>query len=297
MSKEIKNIGVSIRQKLLFIAKKSGRDYNSLLNQFFQERFLYKLSISPYTNNFILKGALLLLSYNIERTRPTKDIDFLGKSVNNDIVEIKKIISKICSIKTSDEIEFITAEIKAERIKEDAQYGGIRMHIPYKLHTIKGAIQIDIGFGDKIIGGPIKAEFPVLLDFPSPLINVYSIETALAEKFEAIVKLNFQSSRLKDFFDVIHIASHYNFKSDSLASALNETFTARKTNIDDRKTVFSDEFKFDKKKESQWNAFLTKNKITFDKSFPEVIAMIEQFINPVFNYKSHNWNSEEWKWE
>ncbi len=179
MSKEIKNIGVSIRQKLLSIAKKSGSDYNALLNQFFQERFLYKLSISPYKNNFILKGALLLLPYNIARTRLTKDIDFLGKSIDNDIDEIKNIISDICSIKTSDGIEFIVHEIKAQRIKEDAQYGGIRLHIPYKLHTIKGVIQIDIGFGDKIIGGPVKAEFPVLLDFPAPLINVYSIETAV----------------------------------------------------------------------------------------------------------------------
>ncbi len=297
MSKEIKNIGVSIRQKLLSIAKKSGSDYNALLNQFFQERFLYKLSISPYKNNFILKGALLLLPYNIARTRPTKDIDFLGKSIDNDIDEIKNIISDICSIKTSDGIEFIVHEIKAQRIKEDAQYGGIRLHIPYKLHTIKGVIQIDIGFGDKIIGGPVKAEFPVLLDFPAPLINVYSIETAVAEKFEAIVKLNFQTSRLKDFFDLVHIASNYNFKSDSLFNSLKETFTARKTNIDDRKSIFSNEFKLDKKKESQWKAFLTKNKITFNKSFPEVVTMIEQFINPVFNSKSLNWNPGIWKWK
>lgn len=297
MSKEIKNIGVSIRQKLLSIAKKSGRDYNALLNQFFQERFLYKLSVSHYKNNFILKGALLLLSYNIERTRPTKDIDFLGKSINNDLDEIKNIISEICSIKTSDGIEFISKEIKAERIKEDAQYGGIRLHIPYKLHTIKGIIQIDIGFGDRISGGPIKSEFPTLLDFPAPLINVYSIETAVAEKFEAIVKLNFQTSRMKDFFDIIHIASNYNFKSNSLALALNATFSARKTNIDDMTDVFSDEFKLDKKKESQWKAFLTKNKITYDKSFLEVISMIEQFINPIFSILSLNWNPEIWKWE
>ncbi len=119
MNKEIKDVGVSIRHKLLFIAKKSNRDYNALLNQFFQERFLYKLSISPYKNNFILKGALLLLSYNIERTRPTKDIDFLGKAIDNDTDEIKNIISEICSIKTSDGIDFITREIKSERIKED----------------------------------------------------------------------------------------------------------------------------------------------------------------------------------
>jgi hypothetical protein len=230
-------------------------------------------------------------------SRPTKDIDFLGKAIDNDPDEIKNIISEICSIKTSDEIEFITSEIKSERIKEDAQYGGIRLHIPYKLHTIKGVIQIDIGFGDKIVGGPIKAEFPVLLDFPSPLINVYSIETAIAEKFEAIVKLNFQTSRLKDFFDIIHIASNYNFKLDSLTNAFKETFAARKTNIDDRKAVFSDEFKFDKKKESQWEAFLTKNKITFNKNFPEVVSMIEQFINPVFNSKLLNWNPQIWKWK
>lgn len=297
MKKEISNTGASIRVKLLNIAKKSNRDYNALLNQFFQERFLYKLSLSPYQNNFILKGALLLMAYDIERTRPTKDIDFLGKSIKNDVGSLKEIIQEICSIKTNDGIEFIKEKISAERIKEESEYGGVRIHIPYQMHTIKGVIQIDIGFGDKIIKGPTKIEFPTLLDMPAPLINVYSLETAIAEKFEAIVKLNFQTSRMKDFFDIDHISTYSAFDSSILLEALTITFKTRGTNLEDRKTIFSEEFKTDNKKESQWKAFLNKSKILSDKNFVDIVNNIEKFIKPIFSIKKLKWNSHKFIWE
>lgn len=297
MKKEISNTGASIRAKLLNIAKKSSRDYNALLNQFFQERFLYKLSLSPYQNNFILKGALLLMTYDIEKTRPTKDIDFLGKSIKNDVESLKDIIQDICSIKTNDGIEFVKEKISAELIKEEAEYGGVRIHIPYQMHTIKGVIQIDVGFGDKIIKGPTKIEFPTILDMPVPLINVYSLETAIAEKFEAIVKLNFQTSRMKDFFDIDHISTYSEFDSSILMEALSITFKTRGTNLEDRKTIFSDEFKSDNKKESQWKAFLNKSKILSDKSFVDIVDNIEKFIEPIFSKKKLKWNPQKFIWE
>lgn len=297
MKREISNTGASIRVKLLNIAKKSNRDYNALLNQFFQERFLYKLSLSPYQNNFILKGALLLMTYDIEKTRPTKDIDFLGKSIKNDVESLKDIIQEICSIKTDDGIEFIKEKISAERIKEEAEYGGVRIHIPYQMHTIKGVIQIDVGFGDKIIKGPTKIEFPTLLDMPAPLINVYSLETAIAEKFEAIVKLNFQTSRMKDFFDIAHISTNSKFDSSILMEALSITFKTRGTNLEDRKTIFSEEYKTDNKKESQWKAFLNKNKILSDNNFVDIVNNIEKFIEPIFSNKKLKWNPQNFIWE
>jgi predicted nucleotidyltransferase component of viral defense system len=297
MKREISNTGASIRVKLLNIAKKSNRDYNALLNQFFQERFLYKLSLSPYQNNFILKGALLLMTYDIEKTRPTKDIDFLEKSIKNDVESLKDIIQEICSIKTDDGIEFIKEKISAERIKEEAEYGGVRIHIPYQMHTIKGVIQIDVGFGDKIIKCPTKIEFPTLLDMPAPLINVYSLETAIAEKFEAIVKLNFQTSRMKDFFDIAHISTNSKFDSSILMEALIITFKTRGTNLEDRKTIFSEEYKTDNKKESQWKAFLNKNKILSDNNFVDIVNNIEKFIEPIFSNKKLKWNPQNFIWE
>ncbi len=268
-----------------------------MLNQFFQERFLYKLSLSSYQNNFILKGALLLMTYNIEKTRPTKDIDFLGKSIKNDVGSLKDIIQDICSIKTNDGIEFIKEKISAELIKEEAECGGVRIHIPYQMHTIKGVIQIDVGFGDKIIKGPTKIEFPTLLDMPAPLINVYSLETAIAEKFEAIVKLNFQTSRMKDFFDIDHISTYSEFDSLILMEALSITFKTRGTNLEDRKTIFSEEYKNDNKKESQWKAFLNKSKIRSDKNFIDIVNSIEKFIEPIFSKNKLKWNPQKFIWE
>lgn len=213
MPKQIKNIGASVRAKLINIATESKRDYNAILRSYLQERFLYRLSISSYKSAFILKGALLLTIGNVSKFRPTKDIDFLSKGISNELDDSIGIIKEIVSIKFDDGIQFILDKITAEKIKEGADYEGVRIHLPYKLDTIKGYLSVDIGFGDKITVGPNEINFPSMLDFPHPKILVYSFETVVAEKFESIVNLNFISSRMKDLYDIIFIAANYKFNS------------------------------------------------------------------------------------
>ena len=298
MKREIKNISVSVRNKLLNIANESNRDYNAILRRYFQERFLYRISISPYRSNFILKGAFLLMVNEISKFRPTKDIDFLVNTLSSEVEECTNVIKEIASINIDDGVEFITENINGKRIKEDADFEGVRVHIPYKMDTIKGYFSIDIGFGDKITNGPYEIEFPVLLDFPSPKIFVYSLESAVAEKFEAIVKLNFVTSRMKDFYDLIFIAKINSFNRKMLMEAIYKTFENRETNLEDRNIIFDENFRNNIQKQTQWQSFLQLNKLDDNISFSEAIDKIQSFLQPIFDSNTkNNWNPDKWKWE
>jgi len=297
-NKEIKNIGASMRNRLLNLSKETGRDYNALLRQFFQERFLYRLSISNYRYVLILKGALLLVSHNISRHRPTRDVDFLGNAVSNKLEDCKSIISEIVKIDAEDGITFDNEKIKAELIAKDSDNNGIRISVPYKMDTIIGNLSIDIGYGDKIVDGPVELYYPSLIDLPSPKLMVYSLESSIAEKFEAIVKLNFQTSRMKDFYDIIFIAGSKSFQSKTLKKALGTTFKTRETELSGRKVIYDEEFKNDKTKQVQWNSFITKNKLDADKEFKKVVEKLEIFIESLFiNDEEKKWNPSKWKWE
>lgn len=298
MKKETKNIAVSVRNRLLNISNESKRDYNALLRHYFQERFLYRVSISPYRSSLVLKGAFLLMTKDVSKFRPTKDIDFLGISLSNKIEECAEIVKEIASINVEDGVEFLTANITCKKIKEDSEIEGVRVHIPYKMDTIKGYFSIDIGYGDIITNGPYEIEFPVLLDFPSPKILVYSLESAVAEKFEAIVNLNFVTSRMKDFYDLIFIAKINSFNSVILSEAIQKTFENRGTALEDIDVVLSNRFKGDIQKQTQWKSFLQLNKVKENINFSEVVSQIQSFIQPIFNSKTkNNWNPDKWKWE
>lgn len=192
MSKE--SLATSVHQKLHRIAKESGRDFNSVQLGYIQERFLYRLSKSDYNNAFILKGALLFVAFNISTLRPTKDIDFLGSSVTNDLNELKEIIKEICSIEYNDAISFDANSIEVSQITGQNEYPGVRVKITASLGSLRNTLWLDFGFGDKLVAGPIEINFPTILDFDAPKIKVYSLESAIAEKFQACVKLNFETS-------------------------------------------------------------------------------------------------------
>ena len=214
-------MGASVRARLLDMAKKTGRDFDAVLVRYFQERFLYRLSRSPYERHFILKGALLFLVYEMPFFRPTKDIDFLGSATSNDMGNIKSMIREIAGLHLPDGVIFYPDSVKAERIKEDADYEGVRVKLEATLSGARKTLQLDIGFGDIVVPGPVEMEFPVLLEgLPVPSLMVYSKESAIAEKFEALVKLNFLTSRMKDVYDILFLASQESFRLATMREAI-----------------------------------------------------------------------------
>lgn len=217
MKKEPTNISASVLARLKNIANKEHLDFNFLLVRFIQERFLARLASSGYINKFVLKGGFLLLAYNIEKARPTKDIDFLGVDVSRDRYDLEHLIKEIVSIDLNDGVRFLNNSIKSEIIKEDADYEGIRIKITAGIGTARNTIQIDFGFGDIVSPHPLQMDFPTLLNKECVKVLAYSKEAIVAEKFEAIAKLTFFNTRMKDFYDVAFLASEFDFDANNLS--------------------------------------------------------------------------------
>ncbi len=247
------NISASVRQRLYNRSEKDQRPFTELLQYYAMERFLYRLSVSSHANRFVLKGALMLKIWETPLHRPTMDIDMLGITSNKE-EEIIAQIRDILSVSViSDGIIYEESTIKTTRILEDADYEGIKVMFQGKLDTAKIHIQIDIGFGDIVFPKPEKANLPTLLDFPAPRLLCYSRESAIAEKFDAMVARGMQNSRMKDFYDIWMLSRQFNFEGHKLAEAIRLTFEQRRTEMPREIEAFSE--KFINSKPAQWSAF------------------------------------------
>jgi len=274
------NIGASIRQKLLNKAKLTKRSFNELLQYYAMERFLYRLSMSDYSDKFILKGALLFRVWNSDAYRSTMDIDMLGKT-NNQGKNISNIIKDVLSIKVEDDgMKFDKNKITSEKITEQADYEGIRIKFQGSLDTVKVKIQIDIGFGDIVYPNPTISSLPTILGAPSPKLFCYSKESCIAEKFETMVKLREINSRMKDFYDMWLLSKQYSFDYKELTKAISSTFAKRGTVLPANIMAFSEEFS--RLKQDQWKAFKNRqDSPEIPDNFSEIINDIHNFLNPV----------------
>ncbi len=209
--KDQKNIAASVRQRLLNRARSDLRPFNELLQYYAMERFLYRLSKSKYANQFILKGALMLRVWEAPEHRPTMDIDMLG-NVSNNQESIRLQIKKILAVDVHlDGLIFDAESVLSQRITEDADYQGVRVRFKGALGTARINVQIDIGFGDIFYPKAKKSELPTMLEYPAPKLLCYSRESAIAEKFEAMVKLGMLNSRIKDFYDIWMLSRQFDF--------------------------------------------------------------------------------------
>ncbi len=291
-------MSASVKERLKTISKENNKEFNKVLRQYIQERFLYRLSKSIYASNFILKGALLFLAYDISRSRPTRDIDFLGRSVSSNLEDIKNIIGEIIEIQYNDGLDFTDNKISVEEIISNGIFGGIRVKLDARLGTIMERIQIDIGFGDTLTNEPVEIEFPTLLEFDVPKIKVYSLETAIAEKFEVIVSLQLVTSRMKDFYDIYFLAENNNFDKKSLKKSINLTFKTRATDLNDRRYIYAEKFKNSKTRNEFWGTFIRRNELDASKTFSEIVDFLNHFLEPVLTGDSNveRWDHSEQKW-
>ena len=226
----IKNMGASVRSRLLNLSKQHRQPFDLLLNNYVLERFLYRLSQTRYRDRFILKGAMLLTKWFEDPLRPTRDLDFLAIG-NDDQDEMVRIFKEICDVSYNDGVVFDQDSIKVERIREESEYGGLRITATAKIDTAQIRVVIDIAFGDSVEPGLQEMDLPVLLDFPAPHLRAYVPETVIAEKFQAMVMLGRANSRMKDLYDIWVLSRNFEFKGDKLPRAIAATFARRKTEI------------------------------------------------------------------
>lgn len=298
MKKNPANIKASVRTLLQNKAKEANLPFAEILQYYGMERFLYRFSRSQYADKFILKGALMFTVWQLPQRRTTLDIDFLAHYDNN-IAAIEKVIRDVCKISViSDGLVFDSAAIKGQKIKEDADYEGVRVKFRGFLERACIPMQIDVGFGDTIYPKPKLIDYPAILDFPKPHLKGYPAETVVSEKFEAMVKLGLLNSRMKDFYDIWLVMRHFDFNGSTLAEALKRTFRRRKTDIPDSRFLFDEEIYNEKSdRQTLWKAFLKKRDI---KHAPEKLAAtakeIEKFLVKPLNAvnKKQEFNGE-WK--
>jgi predicted nucleotidyltransferase component of viral defense system len=253
------NIGASVRAKLLKLAKERREDYQLLLTSYANERFLHRLSISQHASSFVLKGATLFTLWTGRAHRATRDLDLLGFGEPSE-ARLRTVFEDVLSMAVDDDgVRFDVGSLDLGPIREDQDYGGVRITLRAEIAGAVVRIQIDVGFGDAITPGPELVEFPALLDFASPKLRAYPRPTVVAEKVEAMVKLGIANSRMKDFFDIVVMARTFTFDGDELARAIRATFERRGTALPAGLPVaLTDEFAADATKRAQWAGFVRK---------------------------------------
>ena len=273
----------SVHDRLINKARESKRPFMELLQYYGMEKFLLRMSQSEYVEEFILKGALLLRSTGINEIRPTRDID-LSSELAQSIDQLEQMAKDCCLIEVEEDgLTFEPDTVAGEEIREEQAYKGVRIKFLGRLGNAKIPMQIDIGFEDVVSPSPLWVEYPVLLDGNSPKLLAYTLESAIAEKYQAMVYLDMANSRMKDFYDIWYLMNNQRFKGKELQKAIELTFQRRKTNMPAAPpAALSKEFYSDRNKVSQWKAFSNKVGIeTVPVSLNEVIEDISRFIWPV----------------
>lgn len=283
----------SVLAKLRNKAKASGISYQQCLQLFVQEEFLRKLSKSGYGDTLILKGGLFIYTLTNFESRATIDVDFLLRGYPNSIEDIKDLIGKIIDTPTGN--DYIEMRAKGfEVISPQRKYHGISTQIVAQIKNVRVPFNIDIGVGDIIF--PCAEERKIstqLPDFEVPIIKTYSLESTIAEKFDAILQRFELTGRMKDFYDIYYLSRTFNFDGERLQSAIFNTLQRRGTpyNRHSFKRVVS--LADDEDMQKRWKYFLKTIKDDA-LEFPLVIAEIQTFLEPVFDaiVNENEWQNE-----
>lgn len=285
MVKAKKNTGKSVKARLLNVMNETGYKYMYLLARYFNERLLYRVSVSQYKDNFVLKGGSLLYALNGLESRPTIDIDFMAESISRDREYLTDVFREILSIACDEDgVTFDIESLKTEPITVDKKYPGTRFLVIAHMDTIVHPMSMDIGFGDIITPCPEAVDYPLLLqDIPSINIQAYSLETVIAEKFHAMIDRDTFNSRLKDFFDCYQILTTRDLTDEMLYEAIKATFDNRQLEQKDNLQLFTDEFAIDASRVQQWKLFLKKIQWKNGIDFKDVMTIVIVRLKPLYD--------------
>ena len=285
------DIAASVLARLRNKAKAAGISYQQCLQLFMQEEFLRKLSKSGHEDTLILKGGLFIYMLTNFESRATVDVDFLLRSVSNSLEEVQALILKILAVPTGNDYIEMTAK-GFEKISPQRKYHGISTQIVGRIKNVRVPFNVDIGVGDVIV--PCAEERTIrtqLPDFESPVILTYSLESTIAEKFDAILQRFELTGRMKDFYDLYYMSRTFDFDGVKLQTAISRTLEWRGTPYekDSFKRILTLAEDVDMQK--RWKFFLkTIKNDTLE--FSVVIEEIQTFLEPVFDAIV---NEDEWE--
>lgn len=222
------NPAASVRARLLALA--GGEDFQRTLTRYAAERLLFRLGASAVRERFALKGASLLTVWMPDPYRGTRDVDLLAYGDPSDAT-LRAVLETICAVPCpEDGLIFDLSTLRLETIRPEEEYSGNRARFAALLGTTRIGVQLDLGFGDVVVPEPAEITYPTLLnDLPAPELLAYPREAAVAEKFEAMVKLDLRNSRMKDFHDLWALATSFRFEGPLLQAAVAACFQRRGT--------------------------------------------------------------------
>lgn len=296
------DIAASVLAKLKNKAKASGISYQQCLQLFFQEEFLRRLAGSKYAENFVLKGGLFIYTLTNFESRATVDVDFLMRGLNNDMAQMDEIIAGILAVDTGN--NFVTFKAtKTEPIATQRKYHGISTQITGYIKNVRVPFNVDIGVGDVIVPNAQRRNIQTQLDgYKKPEILTYSLESTIAEKFDAILQRLELTGRMKDFYDIYYLSRTFDFDGLKLQTAIQETLQNRGTVYEkdsfDRVLALAD----DEDMQTKWRYFL-RTLGNPPIAFADVIEEIKLFLFPVWesilagNELLRNWDplTRNWK--
>lgn len=279
------NLAASISARLLNHARRSGADYQTLLTSYCLERFLYRLGVSDRSERFILKGAMLLRVWSDQPYRATRDLDLLRQG-DSDFQAMRDDLARIVATPVpADAVAFDSQAIQLGPIRAEDEYAGARATIPASLGTARITLQVDMGVGDAIWPLPTVCAYPTLLDLPAPAVLAYPKEAVIAEKFEAMVVLGERNSRIKDFFDIHYLATHFEFDRATLREAIHRTFQRRRTPIPEQPPIaLTADYWQSPTRPTQMRAFAKRAGIAIPDHFDQHCSEILQaFLTPLLD--------------
>lgn len=276
------NVPASVRQRLLKQARAAGRPFNETAQHYAIERFLYRFSQTPHAVRFVLKGAQMLRVWAAPLTRPTMDIDMLGQVANTSENLLRIMREAVTAPVDDDGLVFDADGMRAEEIVKNATYQGVRVLVPVALGTMRLPVQVDFAFGDAVFPAPAWVELSDVLGLGAPRLLGYTPESAVAEKFQAMVALDMANTRIKDFYDIWTLAGTLDFAGETVRQALAATFTRRATPLPVLPPVaLTAPFTDDPAKQALWQAFLRKGRLDAGgQTLAEVAAALEKFLLP-----------------
>ena len=298
----MRDMGASVLAKLRNKAKSVGISYQQCLQLFFQEEFLRRLSKSEYADKLVLKGGLFIYTLTNFESRATIDIDFLLRQQANSIDDIKSIIEKIITIPTGNDYISMTAA-GYEEIMQQRKYSGYSAQIIGSIKNVRVPFNVDIGFGDVVVPKVEHRKINTqLADFEVPVVSTYSLESTIAEKFDAILQRFELTGRMKDFFDIYYVANFFDFDGKQLSTAILKTLKNRGTLYETDSFERIKQLANNTEMQVKWRYFL-KNIKDETLGLETVINTITVFLEPVYDAIvtetefSQTWNCKSGKWQ
>ena len=279
MPETVKNIGASVRARLLRISRERDQNFDLVLTHYAIERLLYRLAQSRHADRFVLKGAMLLMTWFDELFRGTRDLDLLGYG-DPAPDAVLDVFREVLGQEQPDGVVFDAGAARISRIREENEYGGLRIRATADIAGARIAVNVDVGFGDATEPPAEWLAYPVLLAMPVPRLRGYARETVVAEKFQAMVNLGMANSRMKDYYDLWIIGRAFEVDRSRLAGAISATFARRGTAIPDRvPDGLSLTFANDADKRQQWERF--KRDLSVDPGpLDGVVSALEALLMP-----------------